>query len=148
MAVHHENRIVPFVPELLYAVVADVERYPEFVPGCQGLKILSRETSGGQETLRAEMVVGSGPLRMSYISRVVFDPASMAITVTQDSGPFRKLENRWRFTSVEGKTEVDFYIEFLFRNPLFEAAMGAVFTQQVSRISHAFEARAATLVAA
>lgn len=148
MAVHHENRIVPYAPELLYAVVADIECYPAFVPGCQGLKILSRETFGEQDILRAEMMVGSGPLRMSYVSRVLLDPSARTITVTQDSGPFRKLENRWRFTPSAGGTEVDFYIEFIFRNPLFEAAMGAVFTQQVSRISRAFEARAATLVTA
>lgn len=148
MAFHHENRIVPYAADLLYAVVADVERYPEFLPGCQGLKLLSREATGDGDVLLAEMTAGTGPLRLSYISRVVLCPAARRITVTQQSGPFRQLENLWHFTPVAGGTEVDFSITFEFRNPLFEAAMGAVFAQSVRKISHAFEQRAASLVSA
>ncbi|MGB8601791.1 MAG: type II toxin-antitoxin system RatA family toxin [Rhizomicrobium sp.] len=146
MAVHRETRLVPYAADLLYAVVADVERYPDFLPGCQGLKLLSRETVGEEEILRAEMTAGSGPLRLSYISRVVLSPVARRIAVTQLSGPFRQLDTLWHFTPQAGGTVVDFSITFEFRNPLFEAAMGAVFAQSVRKISHAFEMRAASLI--
>lgn len=141
----HETRIVPFPAVLLYDVVADVERYPEFLPGCRALRILTRTTTDEGDVLQAEMTAGAGPWKERYISRVLLQPDICRITVTQSAGPFRHLDNRWSFRDTPQGAEVSFFIAFAFRNPLFAAAMNGVFSQSVQQMSRAFEARAAAL---
>jgi coenzyme Q-binding protein COQ10 len=129
----------------MYAVVADVERYPEFLPWCAGLRVLSRAKDGPREIIVAEMLVGYKSLRERYTSRVVLDAAARAIDVTQTEGVFRALENHWRFTP-EGETcRVDFEIDFEFRSRMLAAVANAVLGPVMLRMSHAFEARAKEL---
>ena len=143
---HREVRIVPFPAALMYAVVSDVEKYPQFLPWVLGLRVKSR--SG--DTVLAEMMVGYKGFREKYTSRVVLDPAQMTVDVTQAEGPFRKLENHWRFVPVprdDGSEacEVHFAIDFEFRNRLLGAVAGAAFEKALLRMTEAFEARAAAL---
>jgi coenzyme Q-binding protein COQ10 len=139
---HGETRILPYPADLMYAVVADVERYPEFLPGCHSLDILSRIRTPEGEALLAEMRVGFKTFSGSYVSRVVLNPAERRIDVVQERGPFRRLENRWRFAPAGKGTKVDFFIAFDFRNLLLNAAAAAAFEPAVHKLSAAFEARA------
>jgi coenzyme Q-binding protein COQ10 len=129
----------------MYAVVADVERYPEFLPWCVGLRVLSRDKAGRQETVLAEMLVGYKSLRERYTSRVVLDKEARTIDVTQIEGVFERLENHWRFAAEGEGARVDFSILFEFRNRLLGLAANAALGPVMLRMSHAFEARAKAL---
>jgi coenzyme Q-binding protein COQ10 len=142
---YQETRIVPFPAELMYRVVSDVERYPEFLPWVLGLRVKSRSES----VVIAEMMVGYKAFREKYTSHVALDPAECTVDVTQAEGPFRKLENHWRFVPVTPDScEVHFAIDFEFRNRLLGAVAGAAFEKALLRMTQAFEARAAALSAA
>jgi len=129
----------------MYAVVADVERYPEFLPWCAGLRVLSRSKEGSKEIVVAEMLVGYKSLRERYTSRVVLDPAARAIDVAQTEGVFHALENHWRFSPEGEACRVDFEIDFEFRSRLLATVANAVLGPVMLRMSHAFEARAKAL---
>jgi coenzyme Q-binding protein COQ10 len=143
MPSHRESRILPYRAELMYSVVADVERYPQFLPWVGGLKVLRRSS---ERAFDAEMRVGFAGLNESYISRVALDPERYAIDVVKvEGGPFRVLENHWRFTPRGEACEVDFEIAFAFNNPLLNLVAGKAFERVMLRMSAAFEARARAL---
>jgi coenzyme Q-binding protein COQ10 len=143
---HSESRIVPYTADLMYSVVADVERYPEFLPWVVALRVLSREHVKNRDVLLAEMSVGFGALRERYTSRVICDPAGFAIDVAQTEGPFRILENHWRFTpegpESSGGCRVDFSIQFEFKNRVLNAVASGAFERVTRKMTDAFEARA------
>lgn len=145
MTQHSESRIVPYSAELMYSIVADVERYPEFLPWCAGLRVLSRVNEGHRTILTAEMIVGFRALRERYTSRVILDPTTRTIHVTQTEGVFRQLENHWRFTPEDAGARVDFSIVFEFKSRLLNAVAGNAFGHVLMRMSHAFEERARVL---
>jgi coenzyme Q-binding protein COQ10 len=138
---HRETRIVPYPVALMYRVVAEVEHYPQFLPWVAGLRVKSRTA----EVVIAEMLVGYGGFREKYTSRVTLDALQHRIDVVQTDGPFRKLENHWVFTPVEGGCEVDFAIDFAFKNRILGAVAGAAFEKVLMTMTQAFEARAKTL---
>jgi coenzyme Q-binding protein COQ10 len=129
----------------MYAVVADVERYPEFLPWCAGLRVLSRAPENGREIVMAEMIVGYKAIRERYTSRVTLDLPARAIDVVQTDGPFRTLENHWRFAPEKDQCRVDFTIEFEFRNRVLGMVANAALDTVMFRMSAAFEARAKVL---
>lgn len=132
----------------MYRAVADVERYPEFLPWCTALRVESRAREGDKEIVLAEMVVGFKAFRERYTSRVVLDPKARTIAVTQDEGVFHHLDTHWRFTPEGPKNEscrVDFAIGFAFKNRLLGAVAGRAFAHVLTRMSVAFEERAKTL---
>ena len=142
---HSESRIVPYTADLMYKVVAEMEHYPEFLPWVVGLRILSRSKASGKDIVHAEMLVGFKNLRERYTSKVVCDPETRSIDVTQTEGVFAHLENHWRFTP-EGKgCRIDFEIAFEFKSRLLNAVAGAAFARAAAQMSRAFEARAKTL---
>ena len=122
--------------------MADVERYPEFVPWCAGLRVLRREPAPFGEVIFAETLVGYKSLRERYTSRVELDLGSLRIDVRQTEGPFRQLENHWRFTPVSGKCRVDFSIVFEFRSRILGHVAGGALVLVMGRMTDAFEARA------
>jgi len=142
---HSESRIVPYTADLMYAVVADVERYPEFLPWVVALRIKSRVKEDAREILTAEMAVGYRTLRERYTSRVVLDPQARAIDVTAIEGPFRRLDNHWRFSPQGNVTKIDFRVTFEFSSRLLQMAAGSAFEQVLMKMTDAFEARAASL---
>ncbi len=129
----------------MYRVVADVECYPQFLPWVVALRVLSRERVENREILTAEMSVGYGALREKYTSRVVLDPVAKTIDVTQTSGPFKQLENHWRFTPNGQGCRVDFSLAYEFRNRVLNAVAGAAFGKVYGKMADAFEARAKAL---
>ena len=140
-----ESRILPYTADFIFGIVADVERYPEFVPWCAGLRVLRREPAPFGEVIWAETLVGYRSLRERYTSRVELDPPGRRIDVNQTEGPFRQLENHWRFTPVDDGCRVDFAIDFEFRSRLLGHIAGAALALVMGRMTDAFEARARAL---
>jgi coenzyme Q-binding protein COQ10 len=129
----------------MFGVVADVERYPDFLPWCTGLRVLSRAKDGERDVLIAEMLVGYSALRERYTSRVTLDPAARTIDVVQTKGPFRTLENHWRFVPKENGCEVTFRIDFEFKSRVLNIVAGQAFEHVLFKRADAFEVRAKAL---
>lgn len=140
-----ETKRVPFSAPQLYALVADVAKYPQFLPWCVGARVRKND---GKEML-ADLTIGFGPFRESFGSRVSFTPPDehglCAIRVTYDNGPFKYLRNSWDFTPTAEGCEVAFFVDFEFRNAILQKAIGAVFTEAVHRMVQAFLKRAETV---
>jgi len=148
MTAHSEVRIVSYPPDLMFQVVADVEQYPRFLPGCKGLRILKREHVKDREVLQAEMIVGYKNIVEKYTSRVVLDPVGRTVDVTQTDGPFRILENHWKFTPEGEGTRVEVSLAYEFRSRMLGMVASAAFGRVYTRMADAFIARAAKLAAA
>jgi coenzyme Q-binding protein COQ10 len=127
----------------MFALVADVESYPKFLPLCEQLTLKRREHRDGKDALIATMVIGYKLIRESFTTEVVLDPENRTILVHYLDGPFSFLENRWRFVPLgPDRSEVDFYIAYSFRSRLLERLMGGLFDKAVRKYTDAFEARA------
>lgn len=137
MPTHAEHQVVAFQPEQLFDLVADVGRYPEFLPWCTGARVRSRT---GTEVV-ADLTIGFGPFRESFTSRVALDRPA-AISVRYEHGPFRYLNNNWRFLPDPRGTRVEFFVDFEFRSRLLQSAIGVVFNEAVRRMVNAFLKRA------
>jgi coenzyme Q-binding protein COQ10 len=146
MPAYHATRSLPYTPAQMYALVADVALYPEFVPWCQGA-IIHEQTP---DHLRADLVVGEGPFQGRFQSLVHLSPYEK-IDVSYQEGPLKYLKNTWLFRSPEpsdstaqpqAACSIDFSIDFEFRNPLLDLAMRGFFDTAVARMLNAFEARA------
>ncbi len=137
------TRRVRHSAEDMFALVADVERYPEFMPLCEALRITERRREGEHDVVIARMTVAYKVVRESFTSRVVLRPDAGTIVANYLDGPFRKLENRWSFSGAgPGACDVRFAIDYEFRNYAFQLLAGAVFDQAFRKFSAAFEARA------
>ncbi len=137
------SRRVHHSADNMFALVADVERYPEFVPLCQSLKVRRRTNEGGREVITATMTVAYKVLRERFTSRVALDRQAGEIHVAYLDGPFRHLENVWRFQPLdEARCEVGFSIAYEFRSRLLQSMMGAVFDKAFRKFAKAFEERA------
>ena len=132
-----ERKIIPYRPDQLFDLVADVGRYPEFLPWCVGARVRSRT----ETELVADLTVGFGPIRESFTSRVTLDRPSR-IRVRYENGPFRYLNNQWMFAPHPRGCAVDFFVDFEFRSRILRAAMNVVFNEAVRRMVNAFEKRA------
>lgn len=128
----------------MFALVADVENYPKFVPLCEALRVRGRQTlDDGRTVLVADMTVAYKIVRETFTSRVTLVPAENLILVEYLDGPFRHLENRWTFKPVdETSCEVGFFISYEFRSRTLGALMGAMFDRAFRKFADAFEARA------
>jgi len=142
---HSETLHVPYTADLMFQVVADVEQYPKFLPWVVALRVLSREQVNGRAVVMAEMAVGYGALREKYTSRVILDAPARTIDVAQTTGPFKVLENHWRFTPEEGGCRVDFSLAYEFKNRILNAVAGAAFGKVYVKMADAFEERAKAL---
>ena len=139
------NRRLPFTPRQMFDLVADVERYPQFLPLCEGLIVHSRERQDGKDILVADMTAGYHAIHETFRSRVTLDAARLAVDVqgVPDSpGPFRTIENRWRFQPAPGGCEVDFSIAYEFKSMMLQMLVGALFERAFRRYMRAFEERA------
>jgi coenzyme Q-binding protein COQ10 len=136
------TRRVAYSARQMFDIVADVESYPQFLPLCEGLHVESRQRTGETEVVVATMTVGYKTIHESFRTRVTLHPAEPAIVVEYLDGPFRRLENRWRFLPVTGGSDVHFWIDYEFRSPMLGILMGALFDKAFRRFSAAFEERA------
>ena len=128
----------------MFDLVADVEKYPEFVPLCQSLRVRRRTESGeGIETVVADMTVAYKVIRETFTTRVTLDRPNLQILVEYLSGPFSRMENRWDFHPVgDHLCDVEFFISYEFKSRVFAMLMGAMFDTAYRRFSQAFERRA------
>jgi coenzyme Q-binding protein COQ10 len=155
MQTHQERRVLPYLPREMFALVADIERYPEFLPWCIAARIRSRQGN----MIIADLVIGHSFIRERFTSRVTLYPpedekSEGRIDVEYIEGPLERLSNRWIFRPValDGSkggseaTDIDFYVEFKFRSKMLEKLMGLLFHEAVTRMVRAFETRAAAIL--
>lgn len=128
----------------MFDLVADVEKYPQFVPLCQSLRVRSRADKGESgEVLTASMTVAYKLIQQNFTSRVTLDRPNLKILVEYLDGPFSRLQNRWSFKPTgDDSCEVEFYIDYEFRSRTFGMLMGAVFDTVFRKMAAAFEERA------
>ncbi len=136
------TRRVAHAPDEMFALVADIEKYPQFLPLCEQLTIRSRRERDGRTMLVADMTIGYKAIRETFTSRVTLDPANLKILVEYVDGPFRHLENRWTFRPHEAGCEVGFFISYDFASRMLGMLMGAMFDKAFRKFSEAFERRA------
>ncbi|WP_142846983.1 type II toxin-antitoxin system RatA family toxin [Telmatospirillum sp. J64-1] len=142
MPTHAERRPLPYTPQQLFDMVADIERYPEFLPWCVAARIRRREGN----TIWADLMIGFKMVRERFTSKVVLDPEAKRIDVTYAEGPFKYLNNHWIFEpGQDGGTVIDFYVDFEFRSRILQSIMGALFNEAVRLMVSAFEKRARQL---
>jgi coenzyme Q-binding protein COQ10 len=138
MTAHRERVVVSHTPQQMYDLVADVARYPEFLPWCIGARILRRDGN----VLFAELVIGWKVLRERFSSKVVLD-APNRVQFDYTNGPLKYLHGDWRFSAApQGGTLVEFQVDFEFRSRALSLVMGGVFTELVHRMVGAYKARA------
>lgn len=144
---HHVSKLLPFTPDQLYRLVGDVDAYPDFVPWITAMRTWNPRKLGQDiEAVDAEAAVGFKFLKERFSTRVRRDARGRQIDVSLLSGPFKKLENRWRFLDAgHGCTRVEFDIEFQFKSRLLEALLTANFNGAVDKLMACFEARARSL---
>lgn len=139
MPTHAEKRRLPYTQEQLFELVADVEKYPEFLPWCLAARIRKREGN----VFWADLVIGFKMVREKFTSRVALTRPDR-IDVTYSEGPFKYLNNHWVFIPDEDGqcTLIDFYVDFEFRSKMLQKLIQPLFSEAVSRMVSAFEARA------
>jgi coenzyme Q-binding protein COQ10 len=146
MPTHSETRILSYSAQQMYDLVADVSRYPEFLPWCAAARIHSTTPiADGGSMMSAELVISFKVFRERFGSRVTLWPAENRIDTEYLDGPFRHMKSDWAFTDVEGGCEVQFFVDFEFKNAVLQAIIGVVFNEAMQRIVRAFERRAAAL---
>ena len=144
MPTHAEHRLLPYTPEQLFDLVADVERYPEFLPWCLGARVRERTS----DTITADLLIGFRLVRERFTSRVVLN-RPQRIDVSYTEGPFRYLNNHWEFIPKPGGAcLIDFYVDFEFRSRMLQKIIEVLFNEAVKRMVGAFEARARQLYGA
>ncbi|MGH7079905.1 MAG: type II toxin-antitoxin system RatA family toxin [Acetobacteraceae bacterium] len=140
MPSHREKTLVPYRPDQLFDLVADVGEYPQFLPWCVAARVKSRNDS----LVIADLTIGFGPFRESFTSRVSLE-RPRRILVAYENGPFRYLKNQWIFVPDPRGTRVDFFVDFEFRSRILQRAIGLVFAEAVRRMVNAFRKRAAQI---
>ncbi len=146
MTTHAETRIMPYSAQQMYDLIADIERYAEFLPWCAGLRIRTRTQQLDCEVLDAEMVVSFKVFREKFGSRVVLRPDENRIDVSYLDGPFKYLDNKWHFKPIDDNScEVDFFVDFEFKSRTLQALIGVVFHEAMRQVVRAFEKRAEKL---
>ncbi len=144
---HQVSKLLPYTPDQLFALVGDVDAYPDFVPWIRSMRTWNARPLGpGVDAVDAEAGVGFSFLKERFSTRVRRDARNRQIDVSLISGPFRKLDNCWRFLDAgRGATRVEFEIDFTFRSRLLEALLAANFGHAVDKLMTCFEARAHAL---
>ena len=145
---HSETKRLPYTADQMYGLVADVDSYPQFLPWNSAARIRSRTPIEGGEVLEADLVISFKVFRERFGSRVTLWPEARKIDTEYLDGPFRYMRSTWAFRDVEGGCEVDFMVDFEFKNAILQKIIGVVFNEAMHRVVRAFERRAADLYGA
>jgi coenzyme Q-binding protein COQ10 len=136
-------RVARHSADKMFALVADVEKYPEFLPLCEALTVQSRKERDGKTLLVAAMSIGYKAIRETFTTQVFLKPDEKVIEVKYIDGPFKYLTNTWSFVDLDGgRSEVHFFIEYEFKSRILGAMMGAMFDRAFRMFTDAFEKRA------
>ncbi|WP_373085578.1 type II toxin-antitoxin system RatA family toxin [Sneathiella sp.] len=141
MPTHAEQRILPYTPKQMYDLVAAIDQYDEFLPWCVGARINERKDN----VVFADLVIGFKLFREKFTSRVTLDEPNLVIDVEYMDGPFRYLNNHWKFIDHPDGCKVDFFVDFEFRSMILQKTIGLLFNEAVTRMISAFENRAKKL---
>ena len=142
----HDTRIVPHGAAQMFDLVADIRRYPEFLPWCKALRVRSEETDEqGRGVITADMVARFKGFEERFTTRVTLDKPSLAIDVAYIDGPFKRLVNAWRFQPLESGSRVDFDIDFEFRSRVLQLLAKTMMEKALLKLSDAFVHRADAL---
>jgi len=146
---HSENRVLPYSPQQIFDLVADVARYPEFLPWTAAARIRSRrpvpDRGEGAEVMEADLVISFKVFREKFGSRVILIPSENRIETEYLDGPFKFLHSAWQVEAEGQGCRVKFDVDFEFRNALLQKIIGVVFDEAMRRVVGAFENRAADL---
>lgn len=146
MPTHGEKRVMPYTPAQMYDLAADVQSYPEFLPWNSAARIRKREPGPqGTEVVHADLVISFKVFRERFTSRAVLDPARRRIDMSYLDGPFKHMDSFWSFRDHPQGCEVEFFVDFEFRNVVLQKVIGVVFDEAMHRIVKAFEDRAKAL---
>ncbi|MGB7317289.1 MAG: type II toxin-antitoxin system RatA family toxin [Planktotalea sp.] len=146
MPTHSELRHMPYTADQMYALVADVAAYPEFLPWCAAARIRSRAAEGTSEVMLADLVISFKVFREKFGSRVVLYEHEKKIDTEYLDGPFKFMKSNWGFTdNAKGGCDVSFFVDFEFKNAVLQGIIGLVFNEAMQRIVRAFESRAEAL---
>ncbi|MXX89096.1 MAG: type II toxin-antitoxin system RatA family toxin [Boseongicola sp. SB0677_bin_26] len=146
MPSHTESRRVPYSARQMYDLVADVERYPEFLPWTTAARIREMRQEGSHVVMLADLVVSFKVFSEKFGSRVTLWPDSNRINTEYLDGPFRRMNSDWEFADAEdGGSDVSFHVDFEFRNRLLQTTARLFFNEVTQRVVQAFERRAADL---
>lgn len=140
---------MPYSATEMYALIADISAYPEFLPWCSAARIRSRKETEEGEVVDADLVISFKVFREKFGSRVILRPDQGEIDVSYLDGPFKHMINKWKFTPLTETTcEVDFFVDFEFRSRTLQTLIGLFFHEAMLRVVRAFEARAVSLYGA
>ncbi|MEM7242143.1 MAG: type II toxin-antitoxin system RatA family toxin [Pseudomonadota bacterium] len=142
MTTHHETKFLPYAPDQMFDLIADVERYPEFIPWCSALRITDRKRDIDAEIIEADMVVSFQLFREKFRSRVRLEAPEKKIDIAYVDGPFNYLDSLWTCKPAEGGCLIDFSVDFEFKNIILQNTVGLFFGEAMQMIVGAFEARA------
>ena len=142
MPKHSETKHLSYTAEQMYALVADVGSYPQFLPWCSAARIRLRQPQPEGEFIEADLVISFKVFRERFGSRVTLFPDALKIDTEYLDGPFRYMRSHWAFRPDGAGCEVDFFVDFEFKNAILRSIIGVVFNEAMQRIVKAFEMRA------
>ncbi len=146
MPTHHEKRFMPYSADEMYNLVSDVASYPKFLPWNSAARIRSRTPrDDGAEVMEADLVISFKVFRERFGSRVILWPAQKKIDTEYLDGPFKYMKSTWSFQDATCGCDVDFFVDFEFRNAILQGIIGVVFNDAMQRVVRAFERRAVEL---
>ena len=146
MPTHSETRHLPYTAQQMYDLVADVRRYPEFLPWTAAARIQSVDDKGDHAVMLADLVISFKVFREKFRSRVTLWPEARKIDTEYLDGPFSKMISNWAFAEADdGGCNVSFHVDFEFRSKILQATATIFFNEAMQRVVRAFEARAAEL---
>lgn len=145
MPTHSETRTLPYSAEQMYDLVADVGNYPKFLPWTAAARIKRMDDKGDRCVMDADLIISFKVFREKFTSRVVLWPEQMKIDTEYLDGPFKHMKSNWAFADVDGGCEVQFFVDFEFKNAILQKIIGVVFNEAMQRVVKAFEKRAEAL---
>lgn len=148
MPTHSETRALPYSAQQMYDLVADVGRYPEFLPWCAAARIRKVTPAGEARLMEADLVISFKAFRERFGSRVMLWPEKKKIDTEYIDGPFKYMISHWAFADTPTGCDVSFHVDFQFKNVILQKVIGLVFNEAMHRIVRAFETRAQALYGA
>ena len=133
---------MPYTADQMYALVADIANYPEFLPWCSAARIRSRREEAEKEVVEADLVISFKVFRERFGSRVTLEEGRRHILTEYLDGPFKYLKSTWSFTDCAEGCEINFFVDFEFKNRILQGVIGVVFNEAMQRVVRAFETRA------
>ena len=145
MPTHSEIRPLPYTADQMYALVADVGKYSEFLPWTAAARIRRDDDMGDHRVMEADLMISFKVFRERFTSRVVLWPQTRRIDTEYLDGPFKYMKSDWQFEETEEGCNIHFHVDFEFKNAILQGIIGVVFNEAMHRVVRAFEGRAAQL---